>query len=265
MSGISSNTITRSGVGKSINAFRPPLINPFINSSLKWHVKAFGEGYSKSDLFDVSESDLVKEWKTINGTSGNAIQLIEAKQPLYIESSANGKPAIRFDKIDDFLEAIVNITGTKITAFFVGSRISVSGNTSNYTTYNTANSNDFQFTDSFVPGFEAGPGNILGAVRNGLKASTSNPGNNTPYVYTVKFDGTNNTVYLNGVASTPVASTGNFDINRVLLGVRFIGSTQANFANVDIQEIIIYDIDFNDADRIKMESEYLSVQWEDIT
>lgn len=67
-------------------------------------------------------SDFVSWWADQSGNNFDVTQRASSKQPLFVDNAVNGKPAIRFDGIDDYLQtsgAINLIAGTKNYSFFV--------------------------------------------------------------------------------------------------------------------------------------------------
>ena len=64
----------------------------------------------------------VTAWQDQSGKGNNASQLVADMSPLLVNDAINGKPVLRFDGVDDFLEVAdsdsVSITGD-ITTFFL--------------------------------------------------------------------------------------------------------------------------------------------------
>jgi hypothetical protein len=80
----------------------PPTGSPTL-SGLKMWLKA-DAGVNKSGNF-------VAEWVDQAGNAANARQIDPARQPLFIASAVNGKPAVQFDGSNDFMEFTLPISG----------------------------------------------------------------------------------------------------------------------------------------------------------
>jgi len=238
---------------------RSSLILPVLDNLL-FQVAAFQSGKSKEQLVTVDGSNKVSAWLDLSGNNNNISQATTDFKPVYTQSAINSLAAIRYDGSNDFLEGNFIVTGEEITAFVVAKRLAViNTGSAAFTTYNSANARDSTSLDSFIEAWES-TGNVLTTFRVTAKSSHPHPGNDIPYIFTTKFDGTNNIAYLNGTAATAVASAGNFNINTLLVGARFFDNSINRFYNGDIGEIIIYDRTLSTLERKEVES-YLSKKW----
>lgn len=57
-----------------------------------------------SQITGLNDGDAVATWSDASGNGYNATQSTASKRPLYKTSILNGKPVVRFDGVDDFLE-----------------------------------------------------------------------------------------------------------------------------------------------------------------
>lgn len=87
----------------------------------------------------------------------------------------------------------------------------------------------------------------------------SHPGNGVPYISTTTFDGANNIVYLNGVASPAVDYTGYHLLKNLYIAFRYLGSPGIFYSGF-ISEIIIFSRALNTEERKVVES-YLSKKY----
>ncbi len=75
---------------------------------------------------NVSDQDLIKDWKSHNPQSTNILSATQSQSsdyPRYLEKGINNFPAIKFDGIDDYLSLPVvtgNLSTTSYTLFLVG-------------------------------------------------------------------------------------------------------------------------------------------------
>lgn len=198
----------------------------------------------KADSLALSDNDPVATWTDSSGNGNNATQPTGTNQPLFKTAIINGEAVVRFDGSDNWMQAPIVHTGANLTVFIVAKRISETGGIPGnvvFVTVNPAN-NDYNNTDFFVLYEQL----IFGTYRNGNKSIASpHPGNGVPYLFATKFDGGNNTAYLNGVAKTPVASTGAFNFETAVIAARYTGGV-SNFDNIDIAELLVYDSALSD-------------------
>lgn len=96
--------------------------------------------------------------------------------------------------------------------------------------------------------------------RNGVLSSATAPLTQGFLVATV-FDGANNTIYLNGKPSAAVASSQNFNTDKLIVGSRWrLGAVSAPYWNGNFGEAILFNVELNTSDRQKIEG-YLANKW----
>ncbi len=219
-------------------------------SKNSFSVAAPTDGATISTWYDINPQ------QTTKGTAAAGASL-----PAYniSSNSINGLPVLNFDGADNMAGPLV-LTGTSATIFVVAKRNAIVTNQTAFTLYG-ASANDSDNSASAVIAFE-GTGTSLQSFRNSVGlANFTHPGNNVPYIFTTKFDGTTNNAYLNGViATTPVTTTGSFNTTNYLVGARYFGSTATTFYNGYIGEIIVYNRALSDFERGQIET-YLSKKW----
>jgi len=240
------------------NSLGGDIILPIINS-LAFYVTTLHSKKSKEQLVTVDGSEAVSVWIDLSGNNNDISQASASLKPVYTESAINGLPALRLDGAGDFLEGNLIVTGDKITAFMVAKRSVLVNQTTALNTYNSGVSGDIGL-NSFIMAWEGAAGTGLNTFRNGTKSSHTHPGNNIPYIFTTRFDGTNNIAFLNGTAAAAVASAGNFNINTLLVGARRTVNVPNIFYNGNIGEIIVYDRALSTSEKETIES-YLSAKW----
>ncbi len=205
----------------------------------------------------------ISSWKDISDistTPQNAIQNTATNQPIYVTNSINGLPAVRFDGVDNFLQTTISpIKSSKLEVFTVCKRVGIKNNASTATFYQNGLSNDFDNTSSFVLAYESS-GTILQTLRVAGKSYATHPGNGVPYIFSTRFDGVNNTSYLNGVAQASAASAGSFNIDRILMGARFNGGATLDYYSGDIGELIVFNRALTNQERQDIE-QYLGKKW----
>lgn len=213
----------------------------------------------KADALSLNNNDPVATWTDSSGNN-NAVQATAGAKPLFKTSILNGKPVIRFDGVDDNLLAALssNLNTSTLTAYMVAVRRGVNAHTSAMVFAETGND---ESGNAALFSYEGAASDRLSAYRGGfLSFKTPHPGNNVPYLFATKFDGTNNTSYFNGTGQTPVANSGAFNFPWVYLGSRFFGGTPSFFFNGDIAEVLLFNTAHSDSNRNAIES-YLNSRW----
>ncbi len=217
-----------------------------------------------NSFLDSEIGGLISVWNDASGANPNtpaqALQGTLDNQPIYSSSAINGLPALKFDGSDDYIEASLStaITSEQLEVFIVYKRIQIKAWSGTSALYKNG-SNDYDNVSSIALRDSTAVDSLL-TERNGANSATSpHPGNNVAFIYSTKFDGTNNTPYINGTAQSPVASAGNFGIDRVLVGARKNGSY--NSFNGYVAEFIVFDRALSDQERQDV-TQYLSDKYQ---
>ncbi len=89
-----------------------------LNTGLKLWLRADGSVTSRA----TSSTILVDSWNDESGNGNNVTQSDSTKRPTFVTSTFNGKPAIRFDGINDFLTGgdVLDMNDDEWTIFVVG-------------------------------------------------------------------------------------------------------------------------------------------------
>lgn len=203
-----------------------------------WYETSLSESF-KSD--EASNGSYITQWRDINPNSTRSILATPnaaSNRHKYIEGvfGSSFLPAVRFDGVDDFLIASgLSIISKQITVFMVAKRRAVSYATGGLSFILSSASTDYNNNKSFVAFDESAAGLTLQTFSNSTALSiASHPGTGIAYIVETVFDGTKNTVYLNGVASPSANVSSVFEIDKIYIGVR---SPYMGYYNGDIAEI----------------------------
>jgi hypothetical protein len=89
-------------------------------------VPDFGDGSLKlwldaTAITGLTNGQAVSTWTDSSGNGNNAVQVSPSQNPIYLSSAFNGKPVVRFDGVNDYLDAGNGfpITGNGLTIFTV--------------------------------------------------------------------------------------------------------------------------------------------------
>lgn len=226
-----------------------------------------GGGFTPDDLPDLelwaradtltglSDDDPIQTWPDESGKGNDLTQATSGKRPLYKINVLNGRPVVRFDGVDDVLEATPGITTFPVTIVVVAREIGT-GATIYERAWMMGAATDLNlWTDGQYPNatwayWQTDPGNVISTVEaeNWVVASVV-------LISTAAGDGT---WFLDGVAQTTFdPAPGNDPWTNIFnLG----GDDSANYCNLEVAEVIIYSRALPAAERRRVEG-YLGAKW----
>lgn len=228
----------------------PPTAVPFTPASVPGLVE-----WLDASTITGSDGDPQSTWTAIAG--GNATSS-GTQRPQLFNAVINGKNVLRFVSANAVIATgAVSITGTTLTVFAVFTSTGNSnGRLLSLGVTGSADFNNVLYTGA-IKG-DAGAGTTVQATRNSVNLSTSSAlTTSVAVLITTKFDGTNNTLYQNGIAKTPAASTGAFGISNFRVGGNL---TSLSNWNGDVGEILIYNTAVGSTDQANIEA-YLRAKW----
>jgi hypothetical protein len=227
------------------------------------------DGADSSSL--VLSGSNVTQWndKSGNGFNGTVVNASVGNPipPSYVTNSINGLSAITMSGTSYF-QGTTNVNGTVCTSFFVGS-----------CTFGTGGSSQQRLLAIGELGLDdysvAARCILLQVYSSGTKACPFRAGvfptvtieNSSINLYSVIFDGTNASIYLNGNTPVSLASSGSFITNIYAVGsdagTQFMGGTSSLGTNClvgKIGEILVYNTALTTSQRQQVEG-YLSRKW----
>jgi len=255
-----------------------PSTHPFY--SVRPHLRAFQptdvpgcqlwlDGADSSSL--VLSGSNVTQWndKSGNGFNGTVVNASVGSPiaPSYVTNSINGLPAITMSGTSYF-QGTTNVNGTVCTSFFVGSCTFGTGGSSQQRLLAIG---ELELDDYSV----AARCILLQVYSSGTKACPFRAGvfptvtieNSSINLYSVIFDGTNASIYLNGNTPVSLASSGSFITNIYAVGsdagTQFMGGTSSLGTNClvgKIGEILVYNTALTTSQRQQVEG-YLAHKW----
>lgn len=190
-----------------------------------------------------------------SGNSRNGTQATGTARPTYKTGIVNGKAVWRFDG-GDSVQGTASIATTALTAFAVISMHSSTVASGRVMSLGVNAAADFSTTTYAAAILRNSSTEAVYGHRSGIKSSRALTYSTFCVVVSV-FDGTNHTMYVNGVAGTPVASTGTFAITAYRIGA---GLNDANFFNGDYAEGGAYNAALTADQRMALE-DYLGTKY----
>ncbi len=198
--------------------------------------------------------------------------------PGYNATAINGRPALVFSGNQSLVSTTAySNTGATMTLFIVEQQtaqpFATAGNNVGELSFvsSTTDANDWSIVGDM--GIEdGGTSTVIRSVRgnNGgggfNLVSLNRPANyaTTPLVWDSEFDGTNNTANMITAAglttAAALASTGNFNINDIMIGARWAAGAPVVNWQGDIGQILIFNTALSATDRAAVEA-YLTAKW----
>jgi hypothetical protein len=204
-----------------------------------------------------ADSQYVGRWldKSSKGWHITTDSGLDGNKPTFKMNQLAGKPAIRFDGSADYLRTTAaSLQGKAYTVFVVSRRIAFTDLETLVSIYD-AGGQDWDNNYSVCLGHNVFFGeyqNFMGDCRNDiLMSETAHPGDDIPFIFGSKYDGSYNTTYINGNAGVPYPSAGNFSAEAIMLGAR--SASLDHFNQYDYFEVLIYDFALSDAYRNAVE------------
>ena len=203
----------------------------------------------------------VSAWKDKSGNGNDALQPTESAKPVYSTTNFNGKPTLVLEG-NDYMEVTLNpdLTTTALSAFVVSESNVHVISTSVLSWLASGQANDYD-NEWSAPLFDEGGSNSV--VRtfhyNASMSSATNLGTGVGYIANTQFDGVNNTMYINNVASPSVPTTSTLDFHTLYVGARAAGGVTARY-NGKIPEILLYNRGLSAQER-KTIYNYLKSKW----
>lgn len=196
----------------------------------------------------------VTQWNDKSGNSKNATGFGNITNPIGI----NGLPVMNYSGAANtyFLGSNTN-SGTTLSAFSVFIMNSSSATAARIIGLGVTGQPDFQntlYTAAIIRRTT-----VLGAYRNSTELGNVAYTFGTPCVFSSIYNGTNNTVFLNGTSGTTVATSGNFGYSNYIIGASFTEESTLLFNGV-IGEVIVYNAGLTAVQRQTVEG-YLAWKW----
>lgn len=220
----------------------------------------------KADTLGLTLNEPVAAWSDQTAYQHDFSQSTAAARPLYISNVINGKPAVRFDGVNDLLESsYLPVTGanprsvttvlsnlilkTDSTVFSWGGEHDY-GNAFGLETFSQKNNSFTSFTFGSYVHLSTG---------TAYPASFASPALGTPYIVTMQYDGTRFLYYVNGQAKGTYAQGINTTtVRNMRIGSRIYSN---GYFSGDLAEIMVHQNLPSSSEREKLEC-YLSLKYQ---
>lgn len=185
----------------------------------------------------LANDDPVSTWADLSGLGHDAAQTL-TQRPIYKTGILNGLPVVRFQGTNDCMKGVLSVTATTCTVFATMAINSSSNSGARVLSLGLANTNDYTGVNYVMALARSGTTTTMFSYRNGAKSGVT-ISYGTFAVLTSKYDGTNHTMYKDGVAGTPVSSTGTFVVSDYKIGSS-LNEADTSWFNGDLLELLVY-------------------------
>lgn len=200
-----------------------------------------------SRSFTFSSGSNISQWNDKSGNGRNTTSIVGT--PVLSNTSINGVQSVYLNGSSGFYGPITN-TGTTLTIFMVltaNNGINTSARAVDVGVISSQSAASFAMNGSTSLGFSRGASSSYYTITNG-----------TPYVYCCKFDGTNGTLFINGLTTGASASSGSFNYSDYGIGQQ-VTNTSTPWLGY-IGEVVMYSGALIDFQRTQVEG-YLAWKW----
>jgi len=201
---------------------------------------------SSLTTFCSGTNGFVTTWYDQSGNGYNATQTAAANQPQIVSAGSviteNGKPAIDFDGIDDFLESVVNYTITAQSSFATFKYLNgLTLNVSARVVTQGGIGNDFD-AGNYIPIIRSSTTEAIASFQGAFVAAI-NASYNTQILFSSIHSGSEITNTLNSTTQNNFSVSHNKTYTKLALGGTTSSTTGARYLLGNVQEAVIYNLD----------------------
>ncbi|WGK94383.1 MULTISPECIES: putative Ig domain-containing protein [Flavobacterium] len=201
-------------------------------------------------------SGFVVTWYDQSGNGNNATNNTNANQPRIVNAGVlelfNNKPTITTTANSQFLDLSTTISTNSLVTNVVAAMQSGTSNSGRLISLAASSgASDFNSITSTFLG-RNGALNAILSYRNSLANGSSTVLLNTLFTATSVYDGSNSTMYVNGVTGSVVSSTGSFGASRVRIFGHTANTTEGWTGS--LSEVVIFDQAFTSTNRTSVNS-----------
>ena len=209
----------------------------------------------------LANTDPVVTWEDSSSANNDADQGTAGNRPTYRTNVINGKPVVRFDGTDDYLQVDpeLNTAEGDLTVIAVIRPTSVGGIETFYS--EGSSTDDLQLRVARINGAtpKAEAAHLNTAGDNITTIGTTTILDNTAYLVTAKWTATTQVIYLAGTQEDSDAFGSAPTVDRTAIGC-LLRAAAGDFFGGDIAELIVYDSALSDANRGTVET-YLTTKY----
>jgi hypothetical protein len=228
----------------------------FLPTSITGNVLVLWLDASDTSSMSFSSGSNISQWRDKSGLNNHATSY---NTPVLTANAINTYQAIATPTNQYFLGG-TSIAGTTLTVFSVAQTSRAQPNADidqRLVSLENAGNVDYTRDDGVIALFNQGGSSTIATYRQGPNAGSTIT-QNAPFQAVSKYDGTNGSLWKDGIPGGSNESTGTFGITKYGVGNQANPTTE--YWNGAIGEVIIYNIALNDPQRQKVEG-YLASKW----
>lgn len=205
----------------------------------------------RADSAVVHNNGAVEIWQDVSGNGNHAVQNTQNKKPSFINNSLNNKPSIKFDGIDDNLTLNISLTENKLSSFILIKNYSNTQNVAGFVLFDSTIIHDWSTQNSII--LFLINNNNFSAYRNSNEVLYSSL-NYDFALYKLTANGNFLNAQKNQNNINQTNSSGNFNINKGVIGSRFSSGNYNSYIEAEILEIIVFDTILPNSERTIIEN-----------
>ncbi|MFQ3599171.1 MAG: T9SS type A sorting domain-containing protein [Chloroherpetonaceae bacterium] len=211
---------------------------------------------------NLNGNPVVSSWQDVSGQNNHATQGTPANRPLFVANALNGRPIVRFDGVDDWLDGNIGTQVGRDRSLFIVYRRNTFTSNGGIFSLRSVSGNDWSSTDAMALTHGSTNNSVVTLAQNPLFYD-GNDGLNTYRTLSIIRNVDPVVMRINGVRQLPTQNGPQSTTNTAgyRLGARASnGSQLSNFASNDVAEVLLYNRGLSEAERLDVEA-YLAAKY----
>jgi hypothetical protein len=230
------------------------LLFPFPASGLRLWLRA--------DSLVTQTGGAVSQWNDLSPQSNHATQGTPASRPLFVPNALNGRPVIRFDGVNDWLDGNIGTQVGRDRSLFIVYRRNTFLANGGIFSLRSASGNDWNSTDAMALTHSSTNSQGVMLAQNPLFYSGIDSVNTYRFLSIIR-NVDSVTMRINGITQQPTQNGPSTSLNTTgyRLGARASNGSQLSLhSNIDIAEVLLYNRGLSNQERLAVEA-YLAAKY----
>jgi hypothetical protein len=230
------------------------LLFPFPASGLRLWLRA--------DSLVTQTGGAVSQWNDLSPQSNHATQGTPASRPLFVPNALNGRPVIRFDGVNDWLDGNIGTQVGRDRSLFIVYRRNTFLANGGIFSLRSASGNDWNSTDAMALTHSSTNSQGVMLAQNPLFYSGIDSVNTYRFLSIIR-NVDSVTMRINSITQQPTQNGPSTSLNTTgyRLGARASNGSQLSLhSNIDIAEVLLYNRGLSNQERLAVEA-YLAAKY----
>jgi hypothetical protein len=211
---------------------------------------------------NLNGNPVVSSWQDASPQSNHATQSTPASRPLFVPNALNGRPVIRFDGVNDWLDGNIGTQVGRDRSLFIVYRRNTFFANGGIFSLRSASGNDWNSADAMALTHGSTNSHVVTLAQNPLFYNGTDSVN-TYRLLSIIRDTDPVTMRINGIVQQPTQIGPNTSTNTAgyRLGARASNGSQLSlFSNIDVAEVLLYNRGLSNQERLAVEA-YLAAKY----